>query len=156
LEAVRVDPATAVDVATEISDVTISANSGILEEQVETALSAGDLLEAEELARRAHEASPSAESTNLLKKAEMALAAELRKSLINGKPVPRLLVAQEKIKSLPLSAPERYLLSKIDGRRDLASIVQVSPIREVEALRYLRQFVDSGLIAMSPSPGRNA
>jgi hypothetical protein len=47
-----------------------------------------------------------------------------------------------------LTAPERYLLSRFDGKRELRSIVQVSPIRELDALKFVRQFVDAGVVEL--------
>jgi len=49
---------------------------------------------------------------------------------------------------MPLSAPERYLLSRIDGLRTVEAIVQVSPIHELDALRCFKGFVEQGLIEL--------
>ncbi len=112
-------------------------------------LDSGDAKGAEALARRAHEVSPSVETAEILRKAETALLSELRKSLVEGKPIPSLKVAPSALKSIQLSAPEKYLLSRIDGRRDIGSIVHVSPLHELEALKYFDKFLSAGLVELT-------
>jgi hypothetical protein len=62
--------------------------------------------------------------------------------------VPRLKVSTGLVRQMPLSAPERYLLSRIDGLRTVEAIVQVSPIHELDALRCFKGFVEQGLIEL--------
>ncbi|HEX8703674.1 MAG TPA: DUF4388 domain-containing protein, partial [Myxococcaceae bacterium] len=102
--------------------------------------------DAEVLARRAYEMVPSPENAELLKHAETGLQESLRTVLMDPPQVPTLLVPQAKLKTMPLSAPERYLLSRIDGKRDVAAIVHVSPLHELDALRYFQGFLDSGFV----------
>ncbi len=104
----------------------------------------------EVLARRAHEMAPSPETAELLKVAEIGLLESLRLVLMDPPQVPTLQVPQAQLKTMPLSAPERYLLSRIDGRRDVAAIIHVSPLHELEALRYFQSFVDSGFVKLTP------
>lgn len=106
--------------------------------------------DAEVLARRAHELVPSPEVAEVLKQAEAGLQESLRLALMDPPQVPTLLVPQAKLKTMPLSAPERYLLSRIDGKRDVAAIVHVSPLHELEALKYFQGFVDSGFVKLTP------
>lgn len=111
-------------------------------------LDAGNLRDGEALARRAHEISPSAQTAELLKAAEAKLLASLRKELMEPSRVPALLLPPAQLKTLQLSAPERYLLSRIDGRRDVAAIVHVSPLQELDALKFFQGFVDSGYVKL--------
>jgi hypothetical protein len=126
--------------------------SGKAKKPEETAAHAEQLLEeghardAELLARQAYETSLSPEHLDLLHRCEKALAEQLRASLLAGNRVPSLLVAPARLKSMTLSAPEKYLLSKVDGRRDLGSIISVSPLQELEALKLFQHFLDSGLM----------
>jgi hypothetical protein len=106
--------------------------------------------DAEVLARRAHEMSPSVDTAELLKQAEQGLLGALRLVLIEPVQVPTLLVPQAQLKTMQLSAPERYLLSRIDGKRDVGAIVRVSPLHELEALKYFQGFVDSGFVKLTP------
>ncbi len=109
----------------------------------------GSFRDGEALARRAHEMAPSQETAELLKSAEAALLHSLRRTFLDPPQVPSLLVAPAQLKTMQLSAPERYLLSRIDGRRDVAAIVQVLPIQELEALKFLQGFVDQGLVKLT-------
>jgi hypothetical protein len=104
----------------------------------------------EVLARRAHEMAPSSETAELLKAAEEGLLESLRLVLMDPPQVPSLLVPQAQLKTMQLSAPERYLLSRIDGKRDVAAIVRVSPLHELDALKYFQGFLDSGFVRLDP------
>ena len=48
-----------------------------------------------------------------------------------------------------VSAAERYLLSRIDGRRDLADIALTAPFPELHALRLFEKLVESGIVKLS-------
>jgi hypothetical protein len=110
----------------------------------------GSFKDGEALARRAYEMEPSAETAELLKSAEMALLHALRSTLMESSQVPSLQVAPAQLKGMQMSAPERYLLSRIDGRRDVAAIVHVSPLQELEALKFFAGFVEQGLVKLTP------
>lgn len=114
----------------------------------EESLLNGSPRSAETLARRSYELSPTPESRDLLRRCEKALADQLREQLVSGRQVPTLLVPPSMLKSMKLSAPEKYLLSRIDGQRELGSIISVSPLQELEALKLFKQFLDSGLVAL--------
>ncbi|QSQ27025.1 DUF4388 domain-containing protein [Pyxidicoccus parkwayensis] len=113
-------------------------------------LDAGNVRDAEALAKRAHEMGPSPRTAELLKQAQERLVVELRRELVDPPRVPALQVAPAHLKTLQLSAPERYLLSRIDGRRDVAAIVHVSPLQELDALKFFQGFVDRGLVKLAP------
>ncbi|MFY1829802.1 DUF4388 domain-containing protein [Myxococcus fulvus] len=113
-------------------------------------LDAGNVRDGEALARQAHEMSPSPRSAALVKSAQEKLLTHLRRELLDSAKVPALLVAPANLKTLQLTAPERYLLSRIDGRRDVAAIVHVSPLQELDALKFLHGFVDMGLVKLTP------
>ncbi len=112
-------------------------------------LDTGNVRDAEALTRRAHEMSPSPRTTEMLKAAQERLVVALRHELMAPPRVPLLQVAPAHLKTLQLSAPERYLLSRIDGRRDVAAIVHVSPLQELDALKYFQGFVARGLVKLT-------
>lgn len=112
-------------------------------------LEQGNTREAEVLARRAHELSPSPHSQQLLQTCEAELLAMLRNELIHPNRIPTLLVPTMQLRTLTLSTPERYLLSRIDGRRNVGAIVHVSPLGELEALKFFQSFVEAGLVGLS-------
>lgn len=111
-------------------------------------LAEGNLDSAESLAKRAHELTQSTETAEFLKTTQARLFEELRTALLAPVRVPELLVPPSQIKTMELSAPERYLLSRVDGKRDVGAIIHVSPLHELEALRYFRRFVDMGLVKL--------
>ncbi|HSP77996.1 MAG TPA: DUF4388 domain-containing protein [Myxococcaceae bacterium] len=113
-------------------------------------LEEGNFRDGEALARRAHEMAPSSETEELLRSAEAALLGALRRELLEKPQVPSLRVSPAELKLMQLGAPQRYLLSRIDGKRDLGAIIHMSPLQELEALKYFRGFLDSGLVALAP------
>jgi hypothetical protein len=146
LEAVSVAPSDAPTVPTEVPKV-LGAEQGAEEifRAAQSFFDAGNVGDAAALARRAYELSATAATANLLRQAEMALTEQLRADF-SGARVPSLRVDHEVLRRLPLSAPERYLLSRVDGQRTVEAIIQVSPIHELDALRCFRGFVDQGLV----------
>jgi hypothetical protein len=111
-------------------------------------LEVGNAPEAEEAARKAHSLAATAETAELLRQAEAALLVQLRRELMSAT-VPSLLVPAAQLKELQLSAPEKYLLSRVNGSRQLAAIVNASPIQELEALKSFRRFVQTGLVKLA-------
>ena len=112
-------------------------------------IDAGNIRDGEALARQAHEMSPSPRTLALVKAAQEKLLVELRRELVDSHRVPALLVPPAQLKTLQLTAPERYLLSRIDGQRDVATIVHVSPLQELDALKFIHGFVDKGLVKLA-------
>jgi hypothetical protein len=62
--------------------------------------------------------------------------------------VPSLVQPMDRIASQSLSPHEFFLLSRIDGSWDVKSIIQVAPLREVEALRTLKRMREMGMIEL--------
>lgn len=157
LDAVKVSdeapvPVTAAVVEEEKQDTEVIGSESSSDEVLQAAqlfLDAGNTRDGEALARRAHEMSPTAQSAALLKTAQEKLLSELRRELMDATKVPALLVAPSNLKSLQLTAPERYLLSRVDGRRDVAAIVHVSPLQELDALKFFHGFVNMGLVKLT-------
>jgi len=149
LGAVSVLPGESPTVPTEVPEV-LGSELGPEEilRHAESFLASGEVADAAALARRAYEVSPSPQTASFLRQAESALAEQLKSELVHGGRVPRLKVEHGLIRDMPLSAPERYLLSRIDGQRTVEAIVQVSPIHELDALRCFKGFVDQGLVEL--------
>jgi hypothetical protein len=53
-----------------------------------------------------------------------------------------------KLKDLDLSPQEKYLLSRIDGTRELKAIIRVSPVRELDALKFFHKAIEERLITL--------
>jgi hypothetical protein len=149
LGAVTVIPTESPTLPTEVPDV-LGTEQGPEEilRAAEAFYASGNVSDAAELARRAYEISPSSQTATFLRQAEAALAAQLKAELVTGGKVPTLKVSPGLVREMPLSAPERYLLSRIDGQRSVEAIVQVSPIHELDALKCFKGFVDQGLIEL--------
>jgi hypothetical protein len=117
--------------------------------QAQQFLAAGNFKQAEDAARKAHRISGTTETAELLRQSENLLLDKLRRELINPNKVPALLVPNSQLKNIQLSAPERYLLSRVNGTRRVSAIVHASPIQELEALKSFQRFVELGLVKLS-------
>ncbi len=60
--------------------------------------------------------------------------------------VPRVLPDLAQISGQPLSPEEMFLVSRIDGTWDLKSIIDISPLGELDALRLMKRLLDRGII----------
>ena len=149
LNAVSVVPSESPTMPTQVPNV-LGAEQGAEEilRHAQTFYSTGNMADAAALARRAYEVSPSPQTANFLRQTETALGEQLKQELFGQGRVPVLQVTPGDLRGMPLTAPERYLLSRIDGQRTVEAIVQVSPIHELDALRCFRGFVDQGLIEL--------
>lgn len=111
-------------------------------------IESGNARDAAALASRAFELAPTAEHKELKRKAETLLLIALRRELLRDDLLPKLNVSSEDLKRMSLSAPQRYLISRVDGVRTLRSIVQASPLPELDALRAFRDFIDGRLLSL--------
>jgi hypothetical protein len=109
---------------------------------------AGD---AELVAAKAVELAPGSDAArSVLAEAERVLAAQLRGELVDRPRVPRLRVPPAEIAALRLSAPEKYLLSRCDGRRDVRALAAFAPMRELDVLKTIQRFADAELVELPP------
>jgi hypothetical protein len=60
--------------------------------------------------------------------------------------VPRLTTERKELAQGHLTSKERYVLSRIDGRRTLAQIAAVSPIQRTELVRIVSAFQSRGVV----------
>ncbi|MBX7112880.1 MAG: DUF4388 domain-containing protein [Myxococcaceae bacterium] len=153
LDAVKVSDELAVDLSlddAEGEDIAIDIDSDTSDPLAELQNLLGEkrFEEALKAARVAHARGASAETAALCEKVEQAYLADLREELMSKRKVPTLKVAPAALKAMNLSAAERYLLSRVDGKRHLAGIVNVSPLRELEALAVFRRFISQGILQL--------
>lgn len=96
-----------------------------------------------------YRAEPGSEALRrLLAEAELAF---VEKAYRHYLPAEKILALGKPVESLagePLSPAEYFLLSRIDGTWDVKSIVQITPLREVEALRTLKRMRERGLVVL--------
>ena len=126
-----------------------AAAAADLAERARALLAGGRLEEAEEAAAHAVDLAPALEPARAaLGEAQRLLSAQLSASLIASGRVPALTVPPHQVALLRFSAVEKYLLSRCDGTRPLARILQVAPLGELEALKAFRRFVDSRIVEL--------
>ncbi|HET6437645.1 MAG TPA: DUF4388 domain-containing protein [Anaeromyxobacter sp.] len=110
-------------------------------------LADGNADEAELAAARAVELAPELTSARtLLAEAERTLAERLRTELLAAPRIPRLNVGTGELARLKLPASDKYLLSRCDGRRSVQDLARIAPMRELDVLKAVRRFADSGLV----------
>ncbi|MEW5743360.1 MAG: DUF4388 domain-containing protein [Myxococcota bacterium] len=109
----------------------------------------GNLRDAWALARRANQVSPSLDAAVLLRHLEAGWLPRLKAELIAPARKPTVTLSPGELAKLPLSAPERYLISRVDGRRTVENIIRVAPLREIEALAFVDRFVAQKWISLS-------
>jgi hypothetical protein len=70
--------------------------------------------------------------------------------------IPRLKMPLEELVSQNLSPQEMFLASRVNGCWDLQSIMTISPLREVDALRALKKLREKGIIELLEPRARTA
>jgi hypothetical protein len=110
-------------------------------------LSDGNADEAELAAAKAVELAPESDAARaILIDAEHALGDRLRAELLASPHLPRVKVSPGELGKLRLPSADRYLLSRCDGRRTVKDLTRLAPIRELDVLKAVRRFADSGLV----------
>jgi hypothetical protein len=105
--------------------------------------------DAELVASRAVELAPGSDAArSVLGEVERVLGERLRAALLDPPRTPRLRIAPGALAALKLSAADRYLLSRCDGRRDVRALAQLAPLRELDVLKAIRRFADSELVEL--------
>lgn len=114
-------------------------------------LSKGRYGEARAIAARAVEMAPQDDAANsALKESETGMLAELRQSLLERRGAPRVTASKEDLAKGRYSPAERYLLKRFDGEKPLSSVLKVSPIKEVEALKIVSDMIAAGVVEIVP------
>ncbi|MBK7860236.1 MAG: DUF4388 domain-containing protein [Archangiaceae bacterium] len=156
LGAVAVDEGISIELSIDDNTEGLDVNDEPSEDEMlanaRTFVAQGNLRDALALARRAHQLKPTPESQALSRQVEEKWVVALRKELLAGTKVPKVRIDGPAIRAMALSAQERYLLSRMDGKRTLAAIVSVSPLRELDALAHVQKFLEKGLIKLELSP----
>jgi hypothetical protein len=96
-----------------------------------------------------YQAHPDDESLRrLTAEAEAAFVDKAYRHYVQATKLPVLTCAPEALESQNLSPSEFFLLSRIDGTWDVKSIIQIAPMREVEALLTLKHLREKGMIEL--------
>jgi len=88
------------------------------------------------------------EAQQLRKEAEQKLIAQIYKNGVSPQAVPRLLISFDQLEQQRLDPQEGFVLSRINGELDVASVVSVCPFREADTLRTIKKLLDSAVIEM--------
>lgn len=113
-------------------------------------LADGRVTDAERVAAKAVEIAPASDAArSILGEAERVLRARLGAELLDPPRSPRLKVSPAEVARLRLSSADKYLLSRCDGRRDVRTLAQIAPLKELEVLKAIRRFADQGLVDIS-------
>ncbi|HLV60531.1 MAG TPA: DUF4388 domain-containing protein [Fredinandcohnia sp.] len=110
------------------------------------ALTEGDAERALEILEAAGQDLPVADVRALRKTAEDRLLTLLRAELLQNHLKPVLVVDRGAVRAMPLTPPERFLLYRMDGVRDIEELVQTAPLRQIDALRLIRRLHGEGVI----------
>jgi hypothetical protein len=112
-------------------------------------LSRGEFDSALEILDRAYKAQPADEALRrLLAEAEASFVEKAYRHYLPPSKIVALLRAPETLTAERLSPTEFFLLSRIDGTWDVKSIIQITPLREVDVLRTLKRMREKGLIEL--------
>jgi len=80
--------------------------------------------------------------------AEIEIRANLESEGVDLAAVPVMKRPLDQVKSINVSPEEGFILSRIDGRMDLKSILKISPLPELDALLVMWNLVKSGHIKL--------
>jgi len=132
-----------------VSDV----NTGDLE-VARRLLNRGEFDGALDILDRAYKAQPGDEALRrLLVEAEASFVEKAYRHFLPPTKVVILARRMESLTSEHLSPAEFFLLSRVDGSWDVKSIIQITPLREVDVLRTLKRMREKGFIDLrDPAP----
>jgi hypothetical protein len=92
------------------------------------------------------------ELTLVIKELERDLRAGLDRDGVNGEKVPELGSSLDDLRAMSFSPEEGFILSRSNGISDIASIVKISPLSELDSLLVFWKLSQTGLISLkSPS-----
>jgi hypothetical protein len=108
----------------------------------------GNHRDAHSLAKHSHQLTATLDAQLLLKQIEAAWGPKLKSEILAKPRHPKVTIDEVKMAQANLSAPERYLLSRLDGKRDLEGIIRVAPLKEFDVLAYFDRFVAQGWVTL--------
>jgi len=117
-------------------------------------ISRGEFEASLEILDKAYKAHPGDEALRrLLAEAEACFIDKAYRHFVPADRVPVLLLPVDQLTGEQLSPEEFFLLSRMTGDWDVKAILQISPIREVDALRVLKRMREKGLIELRDPAG---
>jgi hypothetical protein len=129
----------------------VAADGGDLE-VARRLLNRGEFEGALEILDRAYKAQPGDEALRrILAEAEATFIEKAYRHYLPPGKIVTLARPVEELATERLSPPEFFLLSRIDGTWDVRSIIQITPLREVDVLRTLKRMRENGVILLKDS-----
>lgn len=140
----------------EIPDFDIDVDTSELENRAREALDGEDYATAYGHAEAAVRSSPgNSVLVDLRTEVEAKLVEEISEALPSTNAIPVLLRTVDQIAlARRLNARERYIATRIDGRRSIRSIINVSPMRDIDALLIFSRMVKDGVLRII-TPGES-
>lgn len=86
------------------------------------------------------------EARDLLARAENGLIQSIYADIISPESIPKLSRPIESLIQEKLSSEESFVVTRINGRWDMKSILTITPLREVEALRIVKRLMGRKII----------
>lgn len=112
-------------------------------------LNRGEFDSALEILDRAYKAQPGDDALRrIVAEAEASFIEKAYRHYLPPTKIVTLSKAVESLTAEHLSPTEFFLLSRIDGTWDVKSIIQITPLREVDVLRTLKRMREKGLIEL--------
>jgi hypothetical protein len=84
----------------------------------------------------------------LIDQAEKDTIREMYNEHLPPDKIPHVVIPFEELGTVHLTPQEGFILSRLDGIWDVRSIVSITPIKEVEALRLLKRLIDRGIVGL--------
>jgi hypothetical protein len=91
----------------------------------------------------------SAEAQCLREQAENRYVRQAFQNGLSRKSVPRLLASLEQLEHERLGPQEGFIISRINGEWDIASILSVCPFREADCVRMIKKLIENGIVGVS-------
>jgi hypothetical protein len=118
-------------------------------ERGEKALAKGDYEQALRNLRAARSLDPDDQAiAQGVEQGERTIRAVLQNEAVVLDAIPRLAVRPEEISRVRVSPKAGFLLSRVNGSYDVASILKISPMTQLEALLIFRELVHAGLVKL--------
>lgn len=85
---------------------------------------------------------------DLLARAENAFVQGIYENVISPDAILKLGRSLEELEGESMTSEETFLLTRVNGSWDLRSILTITPLREVDALRMLKRLLDRGIVCV--------
>ena len=90
-----------------------------------------------------------AEAQCLREQAESRYVRQVFQNGLTRKSVPKLLASLEQLERERLGPQEGFIISRINGEWDIASILSVCPFREADCVRMIKKLIENGIVGVS-------